>query len=172
MVVPEHRTDGLAAVVTAAVVLVVGHGRAARIIGSGRPAPTTSSSFRRIAVVVVVVAFAVVFVVVAATATAAIVVVVVIFLVVVVTVTVPSVDAVVIVVVVVVVIVMVVTVVVMMLVVSANDGVSGRLTPAGRVVLDGGGHQGSGGPVTVEPGLQELVSGQEMVAGVHQTGRV
>jgi len=88
---------------------------------------------------------------------------------------VPSVDAVVVEVVVAVVVVVVVmmtvpVVVVMLVVVYAHDGV--RLTAAGRVVLDCGRHQCSGSAVTVESGLQELIGGQEMVAGVHQTGRV
>lgn len=173
MVVPEHRTGGLAAA-TAAVVLVVGHGRAARVVRSGRPAPATATALGRMVVtaVVVVVAFAVVVVVVVivititATAATAIVIVVVFI---VVTVTVPSVNAVV---VVVVVVMMTVAVVIVVLVVPADDRVGGCLAPARRVVLNGSGHQGRGGPVTIESGLQELVGGQEVVAGVHQTGRV
>jgi len=171
-VVPEHGAGhGLAA--APAVVLVVGHGRTARVVRSGQPTAAATSSLRRVAAVVVVVAYVVVHVTAAIVVVLILVVHVVVVFVAVVVTTSPIHAVVVVVVVVVMVPAVLLVVVVVVVTVSADDGVGGGCpSPAGNVVLHRGGHQRRGGTVTVEPRLQELVGGQKMVARVHQTGRV
>lgn len=142
------------------VFFIFGHGRTAGIVGCGHPTTSPASALRRIvSAVIVVVAFVVVIIIfVVVTAAAALVV----FVVVTMVTMMPSVDDA----------VVVIVVVVAMVVMSVTyNGISDS-SSAGRVVLDGGGHEGRGCPVTVEPGLQELVCGQEMVTRVYQTGRI
>lgn len=171
--------DGLADLPV--VFLVVGHGRAARVVGRGQPtAMDTSTLF---ASVVVVVAFVVVdvdvSVAIAVFVVAAVVVVVVVVVVVTVLTTSPFHAVIVVIVVVsapmviVKVLVTVAAILVVQVVVPCTDYSVGGSSPTGRVVVDGGCHQCGRRTVTVEPGLQELVGGQEMVTRVmDQTGRV